>query len=106
VAVVDGLREHRRDSTVWHGDHAGVVRRALARPERSAAPGWEPVAACRDRVVAAVAGIREAHPDEPLVLVGHATAWTVLVAELTGSAPDPALREALRMPDLLDVEPH
>ena len=53
-----GLREHERD------EHASGSRtsttpyaaRSRCRP-RSAVPGWEPLAACRDRVVRAVDGI-------------------------------------------------
>ena len=74
VSVVEGLRELRRDSTQWHDDHTEVVRRAFADPQRPAADGWEPLAACRARVVTAVSLIRDAHPDAPLVLVGHGTA--------------------------------
>jgi hypothetical protein len=38
-----------------------------------------------------------------LVLVGHGTAWTVLVAELTGAEPDLARWRAMAMPDLIVV---
>ena len=45
------------------------------------------------------------HEGQDLVLVGHGTAWTVLVAALTGAEPDLERWAALRMPDLwtLDV---
>lgn len=105
VAVVEGLREHRRDSTQWHDDFPAVVRRAFAEPDRAAAPGWEPLARCRERVVTAVRALREEHPAGPLVLVGHGTAWTVLVSALTGREPDLAAWERLAMPDVLTVEP-
>jgi broad specificity phosphatase PhoE len=105
VAVVEGLREHRRESTTWHDDFPDVVRRAFADPDRPAAPGWEPLALCRERVTAAVSGILAAHPDVPVVLVGHGTAWTVLVAALSGEPPDLARWASLGMPDLLSVEP-
>ena len=36
----------------------------------------------------AVAGILAAHPTDNVVLVGHGTAWTLLVSELTGRPPD------------------
>jgi broad specificity phosphatase PhoE len=104
VPIVEGLREHRRDSTDWHTDFAAVVRRAFDDPHRSAAPGWEPLAACQERVVAAVEAIRSAHPGQDLVLVGHGTAWTVLAATLTGAAPDLARWATLAMPDVLVVE--
>jgi len=105
VAVVPGLQEHRRESTTWHDDFVGVVRRAFAAPDLSAALGWEPLAACRLRVTGAVEGLRELHPDQDLVLVGHGTAWTLLTAELTGRTPDLGRWERLEMPDVITVEP-
>lgn len=44
------------------------------------------------------------HPRDDLVLVGHGTAWTLLLAELTGSAPDLDAWAALRMPDVWEVD--
>jgi broad specificity phosphatase PhoE len=102
ISVVSGLRELVRDSTTWHDDFPAVVRRAFDAPDEAAAPGWETVAQCRERVVAAVAGIRRAHPTEPLVLVGHGTAWTLLAAALTGTTPD--LERWQRMPDVIEVD--
>lgn len=106
VGVVDDLREHERLSTDWFEDgrdFEAVVRRAFADPDGSAHPGWEPLSACRDRVVPAVRRILDVHSGEDVVLVGHGTAWTVTVAELTGSAPDLDRWAALSMPDLLVV---
>lgn len=103
VAVVPGLQEHRRDSTTWHEDFVAVVRRAFAEPDQPAAPGWEPLTACRQRVTGAVEGLRELHPDRDLVLVGHGTAWTVVVAALTGEPPDLDRWETLGMPDVIAV---
>lgn len=40
-----------------------------------------------------------------MVLVGHGTAWTLLVAELTGSPADLARWDTLAMPDVIVVEP-
>ena len=40
-----------------------------------------------------------------MVLVGHGTAWTLVVADLTGRAPDLDRWESLAMPDVLTVEP-
>lgn len=105
VGVVEGLGEHRRESTVWHPDFAGVVRRAFEAPTVSAAPGWEPLTECRDRVTTAVTALVEEHPTSDLVLVGHGTAWTVLVAALTGSPPDLDRWESLGLPDVITVEP-
>ena len=104
VGVVDGLREHVRESTEWIEDFDDAVRRAFAVPDAMAVPGWEPLAACRERVVRAVDGILAAHADDDVVLVGHGTAWTVLAATLTGTEPDLDRWRALEMPDLVVVE--
>ena len=74
VGVLDGLREHVRESTEGIDDFPGAVRRAFAVPDAVAVPGWEPLTACRERVVRAVEGIVAAHPDMDGVLVGHGTA--------------------------------
>ena len=104
VGVVDGLREHVRDGTEWLEDFDDAVRRAFAVPDAVAVPGWEPLAACRERVVRAVEGILAAYADDDVVLVGHGTAWTVLAAALTGTEPDLDRWRALQMPDLVVVE--
>ena len=105
VGVVDALREHVRDSTEWIEDFDDAVRRAFAVPDAAAVPGWEPLAACRDRVVRAVDGILAAcRDDDVVVLVGHGTAWTVLAAALTATEPDLDRWRALQMPDLVVVE--
>ena len=104
VGVVDGLREHVRDSTEWIEDFDDAVRRAFAVPDAVAVPGWEPLAACRERVVRAVDGILAAYGHDDVVLVGHGTAWTVLAAALTGTEPDLDRWRALQMPDLVVVE--
>lgn len=103
VTVVDELREHRRDSPGWIDDFPGTVRRAFARPDAAAVPGWEPLTALRDRLVPAVRRILAAHPGD-VVLAGHGTAWTVLVGELTGAEPDLDRWGALAMPDLLVLD--
>jgi broad specificity phosphatase PhoE len=79
------------------------VRRAFADPSVPAHEGWEPLDDCRDRVVPAVRRILDVHGDDDVVLVGHGTAWTVLVAELTGREADLARWESLAMPDLIVV---
>ncbi len=107
VGVVPELREHERHSTVWFDDpqeFRAVVRRAFEVPDRPALEGWEPLASTRDRLVPVVRRILLDHPDEEIVLTGHGTAWTLLVAELTGSAPDLGAWARLRMPDLWVVE--
>ncbi len=104
VGVVDDLAEHRRDSAGWIDDFEGVVRRAFADPARPAHVGWEPLADCRRRVVAAARPIVTALGDQDVVLVGHGTAWTLLAAELTGAEPDLDAWRALAMPDLIRLD--
>ena len=43
IGVVDGLREHQRDSSEWIDDFDDAVRRAFAVPAAAAVPGWEPI---------------------------------------------------------------
>lgn len=92
-----------RESTDWIDDFPAVVGRAFAEPGAPAHEGWEPLAACRDRVVPAVRRILEVHGTDDVVLVGHGTAWTVLVAALTGREPDLDRWAALAMPDVIVV---
>ena len=103
VPVVDDLREMVRDNTDWIDDFEAVVRRCFAHPDRSAYDGWEPLADCQRRVTRAVRGLVADHSDSDLVLVGHGTAWTVLVASLTGERPDLDRWAAMAMPDLIGV---
>jgi len=103
VTVVEDLREHERAVTPWFEDRAefaALVARAFAEPDRSCSPGWEPLAATRERVLHAVRRILAEVPDDPVVLVGHGTAWTMLVSELTAEPPDLDAWAALAMPDL------
>ena len=102
VGIIDALAEHRR-AAGWVADFEGVVRRAFEQPDVPAYDGWEPLAVCRERVARAGREVLATHPGEDVVLVGHGTAWTVLVAELTGRAPDLDRWAALAMPDLLQV---
>ncbi len=104
VGIVDDLREHVRNSSDWISDFESVVRRAFAQPRVPAYDGWEPLAACRARVTKAVRGILTTHPDMDVVLVGHGTAWTALVAGLTGAPPDLTRWAQLRMPDLIVLD--
>lgn len=104
VGIVEGLREHVRDSTEWIEDFPAVVRRAFAEPDLTAHPGWEPLSACRDRVLRSAGGILEAHAGEDVVMVGHGTAWTLLAAEVTGQSPDLDRWSTLKMPDVIVVD--
>ncbi|MDO9496805.1 MAG: histidine phosphatase family protein [Nocardioides sp.] len=103
VGIVDDLGEHERLSSDWIEGFEAVVRRAFAHPDLSAYPGWEPLTACRDRAVPAVRRILDVHSREDVVLVGHGTAWTLVVAELTASAPDLDRWASLAMPDVIVV---
>lgn len=103
IGVVDGLREQVRDTADRIEDFAGTVRRAFEAPDAPAHDGWEPLAVTRDRVSAVVRGLVAEHPARDLVLVGHGTAWTVLVAELTGAPPDLDRWSALGMPDVVEI---
>lgn len=108
VEVVSDLREAER-TAVWFDSQAefvAVVRQAFQRPEHAVMPGWEPLARAQARVVAAVRLLLD--EERPLVLVGHGTAWTLLVASLTGAEPDldawatmplPAVAELAVRPD-------
>ena len=104
LGVVDGLCEHIREGTEWLEDFEDAVRRAFAVPDAVAVPGWEPLAVCRERVVAAVDGILAACADSDVVLVGHGTAWTVLAAVLTRTQPDLQRWRSLAMPDVVTLE--
>jgi len=103
VAVVPALAEHRRGPALIE-EFEGTVAGAFADPDTAAHPDWEPLAACRDRITAAVRALLDEHAGCDLVLVGHGTAWTALVAELSGRAPDVDRWRSLRMPDLLTIE--
>lgn len=101
VGFVDGLREMTRPAQPWLGapEWSALVRRCLTEPDVPAAPGWEAAVATTDRVVGAVRRITDSCPDDDVVLVGHGTAWTLVVAALTRRPPDLQAWERLRMPD-------
>jgi len=104
VEVLVDLREAERPAS-WFDDAAeffAVVRRAFVRPHDQVLPGWEPLAATRHRVVAVVRELLTA--GRPLALVGHGTAWTLLVAELTGSEPDLDAWVSMPMPAVAELE--
>jgi len=102
VGIIDELREHER-AAGWVDDFADRVRAAFAEPELPAAPGWEPMVALGARLVPAVRRILDVHGDDDVVLVGHGTAWTLLVAELSGHEPDLVRWASLGMPDVITV---
>jgi broad specificity phosphatase PhoE len=110
VGIIDELREHERGVTAWVEDpdawHA-VVRRVFTHPGEPSLPGWEPLNRTRERLLPAVRRILDVHGglagDRDVVLVGHGTAWTLLVAELTGEPPDLERWRSLGMPDVITV---
>ena len=100
VTVVEELAEHRR-RPLWFDDPADfrdAVRRGFADPNVPATPEWEPLETLRDRLVPVARRLLARHPEEDVVLVGHGTAWTLLVSELGGTAPDLDAWARLRMP--------
>jgi broad specificity phosphatase PhoE len=103
VLPVPGLREAGRssflpDRTVF----IEAVTRGLQHPATAALPGWEPLEQTRLRVAAAAAAVvTQAEGD--VVLVGHGTAWTLLVSDLLGQSR-PLRVTPMAMPDLLVLD--
>ena len=106
VAVVEALREAERPAGWYQNatEFSALVRRSVLEPHTPAADGWEPAAATQARVLAASQAILAKTASDPVVLVGHGTAWTLLVAALTASSPDLDAWESMRMPDLAVLE--
>jgi broad specificity phosphatase PhoE len=101
IVTVDAFREQIR-SVSWlesEAEYRAAVRTAFEHPQAPALPGWEPLSRTTERVTSAVLHLIANASRSRLVAVGHGTAWTVLVSELTGSAPDLDAWEAMRMPD-------
>ncbi|ROP43728.1 histidine phosphatase family protein [Pseudokineococcus lusitanus] len=99
------LREQARPAG-WLDDYAVRIHRSLVALEHPSAPGWETGESTRERVVTAAlthldAAGADGHRD--LVLVGHGTAWTLLVAALTGRPVDLYAWERLTLPDVCVV---
>lgn len=104
VGILDELVEHRRENTDWIDDFDGTARRAFADPDEAAYAGWEPLTACRDRVVPAVRRVLDVHAEQDVVLVGHGTAWTLVAAALSGDEPDLRRWSEMAMPDVIRVD--
>lgn len=102
-STVADLHEAERPAD-WLGrdEFAGAVRRSFAHPGVAAREGWEPLTEVGVRVATAAGAVinsaREADATD-VVLVGHGTAWTLLVSALTGAAPDLDSWDQLTMPD-------
>ncbi len=106
ITLVDALREAVRPAT-WYEDDAefkAVVRRSVLRPHIPVADGWEPAARTQARVLEATRTILAESASDEVVLVGHGTAWTLLVSSLTGEAPDLPAWSGMRLPDVAVLE--
>jgi broad specificity phosphatase PhoE len=105
--VVDDLREAER-SPVWFdvtSEFESTVARAFAKPDLVVVPGWEPLARTRSRVTrAARALLAAAAPASDVVMIGHGTAWTLLIAELTATEVDVASWRSILMPDQCAID--
>lgn len=100
--VAVDVRLHEAVRHTWIDDAAEFRRAVLdsfAEPDRAAVDGWEPLSRTRDRLVGAVAGLAPDHPSHDLVLVGHGTAFTLLVAAILDRPCDVAAWGTMTMPD-------
>lgn len=96
------LREQYRPAG-WVDAYAVRVHRSLVRPDEPALEGWETADSTRARVTEAVTALLQETPGD-LVLVGHGTAWTLTVSELTGAPVDLAAWERMALPDHCSLE--
>ena len=100
VVTDPGLREVDRPAT-WDDDYREAAARYLADGGRD---GWEPAAAVRVRVAAAVERARARHPQGDLVVVGHGLALSLFLAG--AAAVDlVAFWRALTFPDAWRLDP-
>ncbi len=107
VTVDDDLREAFRPAGwVSKGEFERRVVASMTDLEHPGAEGWETGAATAARARAAVSRALDRPGGDDLVLVGHGTSLTLLVAELLGQPPDVAAWRHLLMPDhcAIDVE--
>lgn len=104
ITTSSALREvHRSDWFATHRELQAAFLDAFDDAARPARPGWEPLDQARLRVTTAVEEI-VAQDGDDLVLVGHGTAWTLLISALTGAPPDLDAWSRLRTPDLCTVD--
>ncbi len=98
VMVVEDLREAERS---WVEDFEAAAHESFRRPNVSVSPGWEPLRHAQLRTAFAVrAAVGSLPPGtSEAVMVGHGTAWTMLVADLTDNQPDVASWAGMTMPD-------
>lgn len=106
VTIIQDLREQVRPAR-WYEDAAAftaAVERAMLVADKPGDVGWETSAATTVRVVAAVTEITRTTAADDVVLVGHGTTWTLLVAALTATPPDVAAWCGMTMPDHCVIE--
>ena len=106
IVTREGFREQTRsDRWLSSGDLRSAVRRAFENPHHATLPGWEPLDRTRGRVVSAARDLMSSlAPTTQVVATGHGTAWTILVSELTRSAPDLEAWEQMLMPDHCEID--
>jgi broad specificity phosphatase PhoE len=109
VCVLPDLGEAQRPVD-WLPDEEfeATVTRSMQMPDLPGRAGWETASDVQSRVYAAVCdealtGVGAAGAQYG-VLVGHGTAWTRLVAALTGRPPDVAAWRGMSMPDHCALE--
>ena len=100
VRVDDDLREAFRSAAYVDADvFERCALHSFADPNASAAPGWEPLVRTRARMLRAARAAVVSGGGGDVVLVGHGTSLTMLVAALPASRPDVPAWRAMRMPD-------
>ena len=105
VQIWPALREAGRSDWFETAEQLRIaVLDAFDHPARSARPGWEPLHTTRRRISSAVAELLLDQRGDDVILVGHGTAWTLLVSELTGGDPDLPAWTKLRAPDLCTLD--
>lgn len=103
VQPVPGLREAARSSYVEdQATFADAVSRGLQHPAIAGLPGWEPLERTQQRVADTVTDIVSRFPGD-VALVGHGTAWTLLISYLVDE-PLPQSVPPMAMPDLLILD--
>jgi broad specificity phosphatase PhoE len=110
--LLRGLREVERPADWLSSEEfAAVVTRSMQQPAVPGRPGWESAAAVQARVydtllrhVFPVVQTQPAESSTDIVLVGHGTAWTMLVAALTDQPPDVEAWRGMTTPDHCALE--
>ena len=99
--MVADLREHERGvGSGWRTTPAPWCGRWCARSSPHARDGT-PRSAPSTASPTPCVGCSTGSPGEPLALVGHGIAWTLLIAEFTDCQPDPDALGVVGMPDLV-----